>query len=441
MYDYARSDTHFLLYIFDNIRNELLAKSMKASSDGNLIDEVRESSKREALQRYERFFYDAKNGTGMGGWNNLLPRTVDSFDRQQFAVLRAVHQWRDRVAREEDESTHQILTNRALLLIAKDMPTELPRLLSCCQPSHFSIRKRARELLELVKTAKAEGVNGPELHELVVPRGHVRLNNLKLPSLTASTPYTNQVPAMTSNSASLESCAGNTLATMHVSQFWGATIRRTTADMKRIQKPDTNVPHLALPLPPLTAQVFETKTLDGTSTPTTKTTEPGAQVEHQYTKKRKSHEEDVFVVKHMGGSKKRKTAGRQDGPEPVAVEDMVPRENVTADQEPSISENPLLNAHITEGGTSKSQQRRRTKKKLQEAHQSAAGEIGGGAERGETEAFDYANAPSVLHARKEHGGPTGAKRGIDAYSKSLDAPKGMRKVQREVPGRSMTYKS
>ncbi|KAL8760925.1 MAG: hypothetical protein Q9184_002922 [Pyrenodesmia sp. 2 TL-2023] len=440
MYDYARSDTHFLLYIFDNIRNELLAKSMKDNADGNLIDEVRESSKREALQRYERFFYDAQNGTGIGGWNNLLTRTADRFDRQQFAVLRAVHQWRDKVAREEDESTHQILTNRALLLIAKDMPTELPRLLSCCQPGHFSTKKRARELLEVVKTAKAEGVNGPELHELVVPRGHVRVNNLNLSRLTASTPSTNQVPAMPRNSASLEFSAGNTLATMHVSQFWGATVRRTTPEMKPVQRIETNGPHLALPLPPLTAQVFETKTLDVPSTPNTRTTEPGAQVEHQYTKKRKSHEEDVFVVKQMGGSKKRKTAESQAGPEPVAVEDVVPRKSGTADQELSNDESPLLDADIMDRGLSRSQQRRRNKKKLQEAHQSAVGEVGG-VEKAETEAFDYANAPSVLHARKEHGGSTGAKRGIDPYSKSLDAPKGMRKVQREVPGRSMTYKS
>ncbi|KAL8925164.1 MAG: hypothetical protein Q9208_003669 [Pyrenodesmia sp. 3 TL-2023] len=441
MYDYARSDTHFLLYIFDNIRNELLAKSMNANANGNLIDEVQESSKREALQRYERFIYDAKNGAGMGGWNNLLTRTADRFDIQQFAVLRAVHQWRDKLAREEDESTHQIMTNRALLLIARDMPTELPRLLSCCQPSHFSTRKRARELLEVVQKAKAEGVNGPELNELVVPRGHVRVNNLNLSGLSASSPSTSQVSAMPRNSASLESSAGDTLATMHVSQFWGATVRRTTPDMKRVSEFKTNGPHLALPLPPLTAQVFETKTVDVPSTPTTRTTEPGARAEHQYTKKRKSPDEDVFVVKQMGGSKKRKTAERQDGPEPVAVEDMVPRENGTADQEPSISERTLLDADIMEGGLSKSQQRRQKKKKLQEAHQSAVSEVDEGVGNTGTEAFDYVNAPSVLHARKGQGGSTGAKRGIDPYSKSLDAPKGMRKVQREVPGRTMTYKS
>lgn len=441
MYDYARSDTHFLLYIFDHIRNELLAKSLKANAGGILIDEVRESSKREALQRYERFFYDAKNGTGMGGWNNMLTRSSDHFDREQFAVLRAVHQWRDRVAREEDESTHHILTNRALVLIAKEMPTELPRLQSCCQPSHFSTKKRAHDLLSLVRTAKAEGVNGPEIHELVVPRGHVRANNLNLSSLAASALSTNQVSAIPGNSASLESSAGKNLATTHVSQFWGATIGRFVPDRRSVQTIERNEPRLALPLPPLTAQVFETTTLDEPPTPVRRTTEPGAQVEHQYTKKRKSHEDDLFVVKRTGGSKKRKTVETQDGPEPIAVEDMVRGGNSTADQEPRHSESGLHQDELREGGLSKSQQRRRNKELLQEAQPSAAGEVDGGKEEGEMEPFDYENAPSVLHARKEHGGSTGAKRGIDPYSKSLDAPKGMRKVQREVPGRSMTYKT
>ncbi|KAL8909166.1 MAG: hypothetical protein Q9207_000340 [Kuettlingeria erythrocarpa] len=435
MYDYARSDTHFLLYIFDHIRNELLAKSLKANANDNLIDEIHESSKREALQRYERFFYDAKNGTGMGGWNNMLTRSSDRFDRQQFAVLRAVHQWRDRVAREEDESTHHILTNRALILIAKEMPTELPRLQSCCQPSHFSTKKRAHDLLALVRTAKVEGVNGPELHELVVPRGHIRVNNLNSSSLAASALSTNHV------SASLESSAGRNSATTHVSQFWGATIGRIMPDRKRVQTIERNEPRLALPLPLLTAQVFETKTLDEPPILVRRTAEPGAQVEHQYTKKRKSQEEDVFVVKRMGGSKKRKTAETQDGPEPIAVDDMVRRGNGMADQEPGNSENELHHDELEEGGPSKSQQRRRRKELLQDAHPSAASEVDGRVEKGEMAAFDYENAPSVLHARKEHGGSTGAKRGIDPYSKSLDAPKGMRKVQREVPGRSMTYKS
>ncbi len=430
MYDYARSDTHFLLYIFDHIRNELLAKSLKANASDNLIDDVHESSKGEALQRYERFFYDAKNGTGMGGWNNMLARSSDRFDRQQFAVLRAVHQWRDRVAREEDESTHHILTNRALNLIAKEMPTELPRLQSCCQPSHFSTKKRAHDLLTLVRTAKAEGLSGPEIHDLVVPRGHARVNNLNLSSLAASALSTKQI------SASLDSSTGNNPATTHVSQFWGATIGRFVPDRKRVQTIKRNEPRLALPLPPLTAQVFETKSLDGPTTPIGRTTEPGAQVEHEYTKKRKSQEDDVFVVKRMGSSKKRKTAGTQDGPEPVTVEDMARRGNGTADKEPGNSESELQHDELKEGDRSKSQQRRRKKELLQEA-----GKVDGGVEKGEMEAFDYEKAPSVLHARREHGGSTGAKRGVDPYSKSLDAPKGMRKVQREVPGRSMTYQS
>ncbi|EEP82014.1 conserved hypothetical protein [Uncinocarpus reesii 1704] len=64
MFDYARSDTHYLLYIYDHLRNELIERSTPGE---NLIDYVQENSKEEALQRYERPVYDTETGQGAGG--------------------------------------------------------------------------------------------------------------------------------------------------------------------------------------------------------------------------------------------------------------------------------------------------------------------------------------------------------------------------------------
>jgi exosome complex exonuclease RRP6 len=133
MLHYARSDTHFLLYIYDNLRNALLDRAQSRASsppDGDvvpnssrlrpgqdpahaLVREVLNRSEDTALRRYEREMYDLEDGTGPGGWDtmakkwnkSLLTKAAGSAGGVQKDVYRAMHAWRDRVARMEDEST------------------------------------------------------------------------------------------------------------------------------------------------------------------------------------------------------------------------------------------------------------------------------------------------------------------------------------------------
>ena len=141
MLQYARSDTHFLLFIYDNLRNALLDRAQSraqsraespASSSSTpapvpdpsippahvLVREVLARSEETALRVYEKEAYDAEGGSGPGGWDGLARKwnkialmagstlgEADNAMRVQRAVYRAVHAWRDRIAREEDEST------------------------------------------------------------------------------------------------------------------------------------------------------------------------------------------------------------------------------------------------------------------------------------------------------------------------------------------------
>ncbi|KAL9020715.1 MAG: hypothetical protein Q9185_002031 [Variospora sp. 1 TL-2023] len=441
MYDYARSDTHFLLYIFDKMRNELLAKTNAASAAGHLVDEVCQLSKAEALQRYERYFYDVKTGMGATGWRNMLLRSPERLDRQQFAILRAVHEWRDKIAREEDESVQQILTNRAIFVIAREMPTEMPQLLSYCQPSHMATKKRVSELLHCIKSAMAEGVNGPEMQDLIVPRGRPdAIDPAPLRSITTN-PATKLAPGLGRRSAIVGPASAAYSAILNASRFWGATVDRETQHVQNNPSIRKSEPYLALPLPPLTAQVFETKTTDEPSAPTPPTIDPGARAEHKYSKKRRPEEEDVFVLK-QSGPKKRKTDEAQEGPELAAINYTGSPADRAVDGEAGRDDVALVEEQGNEGGLTKSQRRQQRKRKLREERQPSNGDEVGKRENGDTEAFNYENpAYSVLHARKGNNGAGAVKRGIDPYSKSLDAPKGMRKMQQEVPGRSMTYQS
>lgn len=122
MAHYARSDTHFLLYVYDRLRNALLEESSRPPSPVEGATEVDMTKQRRnpqeamrqvlersgdtALRLYEREVYDMANGRGSGGWatsaRKLLAQGV--INEETGAVFKALHAWRDSVARTEDEA-------------------------------------------------------------------------------------------------------------------------------------------------------------------------------------------------------------------------------------------------------------------------------------------------------------------------------------------------
>lgn len=132
MLHYARSDTHFLLFVYDNLRNALLdrAQSRARSRSGSpseltasspsstpataLVRQVLTRSEETSLNVYQREPYDAEGGTGSTGWDSLARKwnkvsflasaNLEGTAALQREVYKAIHSWRDKVAREEDES-------------------------------------------------------------------------------------------------------------------------------------------------------------------------------------------------------------------------------------------------------------------------------------------------------------------------------------------------
>lgn len=120
MLQYAQSDTHFLLYIYDQLRNELLVASRPPSpalddaerqrtpenNPQRSLREVLRASADTALGVYTRDNYDPVTGKGSGGWRmgrkKFMPR--NTYSTMEGLIFIRVHQWRDRLAREQDES-------------------------------------------------------------------------------------------------------------------------------------------------------------------------------------------------------------------------------------------------------------------------------------------------------------------------------------------------
>ncbi|KAF9015850.1 hypothetical protein BDZ89DRAFT_435244 [Hymenopellis radicata] len=173
MLRYARSDTHFLLYIYDNLRNALLdrGESQARAVEGgpssfsphSFVREVLARSEETTLKVYEKELYDAGEGSGSNGWDNLarkwnkisLSATAPNAgpDALHKYVYKAVHAWRDRVAREEDESTRYILPNHFLFQLAESPPPDMPALLRIFHSPPPVIKRRARELLDAIRDA------------------------------------------------------------------------------------------------------------------------------------------------------------------------------------------------------------------------------------------------------------------------------------------------
>ncbi|KAL9615546.1 MAG: hypothetical protein Q9167_000059 [Letrouitia subvulpina] len=466
LFNYARSDTHFLLYIYDNLRNEVLAESDPSLPSGDLIGAVLESSKTEALQRYERSMYDSKHGIGASGWYNMLSRSPSLFNSQQFAVFRAVHQWRDTVAREEDEGLQQTMPKHVVFNIAREMPVTMPSLLGCAQPITPIVRHRAPDLLALIQHSKIEGATGPNIQDLIPPTEGTPSNlkiaprerssqDMELRKLITGGPETaaSTGPNLGSHPTKYQSLYARPNSTsaparLHLSQFWGPTLQSVTDGDTRsgpISQAD-NV-RLALPLPNLTAEVLEV----------TKPTEIGmqpridqaARVEHQYTKRRRSDEGDIFVAKEAGGSRKRRAIEVQGGSNSAAAgngmearlgtssgpvdESQLPYDNT--DEKPMVLEQSPRKAEQVVQNRPEKESRKR--KKLQQTN----GTADRPQELEEETVFDYENAPSVLHAGEGRKGKKDEKKSFDPYSKSMDAPHGLKRVQRGQGGKSLTYTS
>ena len=469
MFNYARSDTHFLLYVYDNLRNELLEKSNLSAPDGDLIGVVLRKSKEESLQRFERPVYDAQHGTGSNGWYNILSHTPALLNPEQFAVFRAVHQWRDTIARLDDESLNSIMPKHVIYNIAREMPTEMAALLGCSQPISTFVRSRAGELLGIVKQAKLEGRTGPDLMQVL--RAAVstasNLQYARAPAAASAIAMSNNVLAPTTlHVASVTKSVSDVLpnesvpqapeatnrtsSRITISAFWGSILKfgDSPEGQNSHSLPKTDSVCLALPLPQLTAAVFEDQNISPGNGPPDTEADPGARAEHAYVKERKPKEEEVFIVRQVGGTRKRKAADIENHPEPPEpiLASEVESAAVNGDRM-QVEQQELSLDEVDEDQTAleKAERKadRRAQKKLEKKRRKLEAQKPYQKNGMEGEAaFDYANAPSVLHADKEvnHKRP-GAKEAFDPYTKSLDAPKGLGRSRREVPGKSFTFKS
>lgn len=144
--DYARSDTHYLLYVYDCMKQDLASA---AHGKQNLILSTFSNSRNICKLKYNKPVFDEN------GYMNIF-RSHSILNNQQRHALRELYKWRDRTAREKDESTGYLLPNHMLLQMAQSIPRDVQGIFACCNPVPQGVKEHVLELHAVILKARLQ---------------------------------------------------------------------------------------------------------------------------------------------------------------------------------------------------------------------------------------------------------------------------------------------
>jgi len=142
---YAREDTHYLLYIYDKMKAELITQG---NEHNNLLYNVIQRSTELCKKRYEKWTYREEQHL------ELYRKNKKRFNNRQLETLKGMYAWRNKIARLEDESIGYVLPNHMMLQISSVLPRERAGILACCNPIPPLVRQSLPELHEIIQTAR-----------------------------------------------------------------------------------------------------------------------------------------------------------------------------------------------------------------------------------------------------------------------------------------------
>lgn len=139
MLDYASMDTRYLIELAEKLKAELIAADRWewALEEFGRLEAIRF---RETPEEEE-------------GWRKL--KNIGSLDRRGLAIIRALHNWRDALARAADRPPFKIIGNDAIIELAKERPTTPADLAKLKSVSQYHNRRYSGELLDMVRRAIA----------------------------------------------------------------------------------------------------------------------------------------------------------------------------------------------------------------------------------------------------------------------------------------------
>ncbi|HEX9162249.1 MAG TPA: ribonuclease D [Thermoanaerobaculia bacterium] len=156
MLEYAAMDTRYLVALAQKLRDELTALGRWEWAE-------EEFSRLESV-RYREIAEDEEV------WRKL--KNLGNLDRRSLAIVRDLHAWRDRLAREADRPPFKIIGNDALVDIAREKPQIIGDLSKIKSVSHYHRTRYGKPLLDIVRRAMTIPEN--ELPERNDPKPWIR---------------------------------------------------------------------------------------------------------------------------------------------------------------------------------------------------------------------------------------------------------------------------
>lgn len=148
MLQYARADTHYLLYIYDRLRNDLLMKGGSNEAVGReLVKAVYERGKEICLKRYEKPPFSNTSHL------SVLRKSRSTFNAKQMFAFKELYAWRDSISRELDESVGYVLPNNLMIRIAEYLPREPQGITALCNPVPPTVKKYLSDIHAVILKA------------------------------------------------------------------------------------------------------------------------------------------------------------------------------------------------------------------------------------------------------------------------------------------------
>ncbi|KAG6458535.1 exosome component 10 isoform X2 [Manduca sexta] len=154
--EYARTDTHYLLYVWRMMKHELLDV---AAGQPHLLLSVFEESRQICAATYNKEVIHETSHIP------LYIRSKKSFNTQQMAALKMLYKWRDSQAREQDESTTYLIPNHMLLALAEQLPREVQGVNACCEPMPPFIKQNLLTLHRMILSCRQLPIE-PQLYQM-----------------------------------------------------------------------------------------------------------------------------------------------------------------------------------------------------------------------------------------------------------------------------------
>lgn len=158
MIKYARRDTHYLLYIYDRLKIDIVEKSKEqpqVSNEGQdslekVLADIWQKSKEIALSIY------AKPQKLNRSYYTLLQNQRPLMSDFKVEVFKRLWDWRENKARLEDESTAYVMSNSLLCKIAMNPPSKEADFDKYARTLPPNVLRARREIISLVNIIKGE---------------------------------------------------------------------------------------------------------------------------------------------------------------------------------------------------------------------------------------------------------------------------------------------